>query len=497
MFDTVDIYKSFGPLVIEYDQAQSRVNAQYDHWQKQLASEFVVFLNVSHKVSLLKQGQLVLQDLRYKFQKDWLFHEQVGSDYESLEEAIDKRTILMTSQITSITKMIQEAFSDLSDDIEKAKSKWVKDKPIGNKVTQSAALSNLFSFENTFNTLFTRVQDIVHAANFLNFDYSLDLDLSDEMEEINELRSVWTSISELSKSLDKLGQQKWKDVTLLSLRRSLEDILTSSRSMPIAVRQYSSFEDIQENIKSLLRSITVLKGLKNDAVKKSHWDIIFMQLALKPAPDNLRLHDVFQLNIASNVKFLKTVIERAQSEDVINTSLAAIEKSWNERAFELFQYSPKYRIVKGWTELFNHCTDDLNSLSSMKLSPYFESFEKRVSSLEEQLNTIYALLDTWIDVQRQWVYLAGVFDKNEEIKRLLPIESTRFTNTTSEFFTLLKPVYKSLLVMEILSIRDMQAVLIRISDTLKSVVKSLMGYLEKQREQWPRFYFIEDVYRYF
>ena len=49
-------------------------------------------------------------------------------------------------------------------------------------------------------------------------------------------------------------------------------------------------------------------------------------------------------------------------------------------------------------------------------------------------------LDVWIDVQRQWVYLEGIFSGSADIKHLLPVESARFNNINSEFLAVMKKV---------------------------------------------------------
>ena len=105
-------------------------------------------------------------------------------------------------------------------------------------------------------------------------------------------------------------------------------------------------------------------------------------------------------------------------------------------------------------------------------------------------------MDIWIDVQRQWLYLEGVFgNENNDLKSLLPIESSRFTNISYEFLNLLKRIYKFNLVIDIVLITDLQPMMTKCFESLVKVRKSLTDYLEKQRELFPRFYFIgnEDL----
>jgi dynein heavy chain 1 len=68
-------------------------------------------------------------------------------------------------------------------------------------------------------------------------------------------------------------------------------------------------------------------------------------------------------------------------------------------------YQKKCYLIRGWDELFAKLSENLNSLSAMKNSPYYKVFEEEANNWEEKLNRLQALFDTWINVQRRWVYL--------------------------------------------------------------------------------------------
>lgn len=53
-------------------------------------------------------------------------------------------------------------------------------------------------------------------------------------------------------------------------------------------------------------------------------------------------------------------------------------------------------------------------------------FEEDALQWEEKLNRIHDVFDVWIDVQRRWVYLDGIFTGSADIKALLPVETQRF-----------------------------------------------------------------------
>ena len=108
------------------------------------------------------------------------------------------------------------------------------------------------------------------------------------------------------------------------------------------------------------------------------------------------------------------------------------------------------------------------------------------------LPKLISLPDIWIDVQRQWVYLEGIFSGSADIKHLLPVESARFANINTEFLTVMKKVYKSPFVVDVMNIQGIQKSLERLADLLNKIQKALGEYLERERASFPRFYFVGD-----
>ena len=103
-----------------------------------------------------------------------------------------------------------------------------------------------------------------------------------------------------------------------------------------------------------------------------------------------------------------------------------VRESWQTYELDLINYQNKCRIIRGWDDLFTKVKEHINSVTAMKLSPYYKVFEDDALAWEDRLNRINALFDVWIDVQRRWVYLEGIFTGSADIKHLLPNESQRF-----------------------------------------------------------------------
>lgn len=204
-----------------------------------------------------------------------------------------------------------------------------------------------------------------------------------------------------------------------------------------------------------------------------------------------------------------------------------VKEIWTNYTLDLVNYQNKCRLIRGWDDLFAKCSENLSSLQAMRLSPYYKGsnvfalcwnksssdvvkFSRRKLQVGKTSSTVFmcysvseicTLLrtrtkihaaDVWIDVQRQWVYLEGIFSGSADIKHLLPVESARFQNINTEFLTVMKKVYKSPFVVDVMNIQGIQKSLERLADLLNKIQKALGEYLERERSSFPRFYFVGD-----
>ena len=126
------------------------------------------------------------------------------------------------------------------------------------------------------------------------------------------------------------------------------------------------------------------------------------------------------------------------------------------------------------------------------MSPFVKNFEEEISKWDKKLEEMRIIFDIWIDVQRRWVYLEGIFFGAADIKTQLPQEYSRFKSIDSEFVQLMKKVSAKPLTQEVYSISNLEKTLQRLSDMLNKIQKALGEYLETQRSNFARFYFVGD-----
>ncbi|RDL39863.1 p-loop containing nucleoside triphosphate hydrolase [Venustampulla echinocandica] len=539
-FDTTEVSRSFGNLTIDYEQVQTKVNAKYDQWQHEIVTKFgarlgarihevyteiekarkdlevqsleasstaqaVQFITIVQackrkvkawgpEVEIFRQGQTTLKRQRYQFPADWTHVEQVDSEWTSLNEILTRKAKIVEDQTDALRAKITAEDQVVGDKIVEIISLWNDEKPVSGTIAPDVASTTLSSFESRISKIREESEMVSKAKEALDLPASPATALDAILEEVQDFKSVWAALSTIWKSLNDLRDTLWNSVQPRKLRSSIDSLLKMTKEMPSRMRQYAAFEHIQTILRQFLKVNPVLADLKSEAVRDRHWNKIFK--ALKPgkrySPISMTLGDVWDLNLTASEVIIRDIITQAQGEMALEEFLKQVREVWSNYSLDLVSYQNKCRLIRGWDDLFAKCSENLNSLQAMRHSPYYKEFEEEASSWEDKLNRVHVLFDVWIDVQRQWVYLEGVFTGNADIKHLLPIESSRFQNINSEFFAVMKKVYKQPFVLDVLNISGVQKSLERLAELLNKIQKALGEYLERERVSFPRFYFVGD-----
>ncbi|EFR03217.1 protein kinase subdomain-containing protein [Nannizzia gypsea CBS 118893] len=539
-FDTSEVRRSFGNVRIDYEQVQTKVNAKYDQWQREILLKFagklgarmrdvhaeleaarrdlegqsleasstaqaVSFITIVQQckrkaklwepeIDLFLQGQATLIRQRYQAPSDWLPADRVSGEWDALNEILERRSKTVQDQTDALRAKISAEDRVINEKIAEAVNQWNEEKPVSGSTPPEEASATLSYFQSRLEKLQSESEMVSKAKEALDLPSSPETTLAAILEEVQDFMAVWAALSTIWKSLNELRDTLWNSIQPRKLRQSLDGLIKMTKEMPSRMRQYAAFEHIQNVLRGFLKVNPLLADMKSEAVRERHWQKIFK--ALKPGKRfsqiSMTLGDVWDLQLGPSESVIRDIITQAQGEMALEEFLRSVRETWQSYTLDLVNYQNKCRLIRGFDDLFAKCSENLNSLQAMRHSPYFKEFEEEATTWEDKLTRIHVLFDVWIDVQRQWVYLEGVFTGNADIKHLLPLESGRFQNINSEFFAVMKKVYKSPLILDVLAITGVQKSLERLAELLHKIQKALGEYLEKERVSFPRFYFVGD-----
>lgn len=208
----------------------------------------------------------------------------------------------------------------------------------------------------------------------------------------------------------------------------------------------------------------------------------------------LTLGDVWSINFEASSAVMSEILGKAQGEHGLESYIQGMKELWNgfEIEFTGLPNNPATKVIKNWDMMLAAIDDNLSALQNMSLSPFYEIFQEESQLWTEKLTRLRFTLDLWMETQRRWIYLQGIFLASTDIANLLPQEYKRFQTVDGEVQGLLKKSQSRPKVIDLLGFDGLTKSLERISDYLSKIQKALGEYLEKQRSMFPRFYFIGD-----
>ncbi|CEM16453.1 unnamed protein product [Vitrella brassicaformis CCMP3155] len=484
-FDNSETQRTFGPIIIDYRAVQSKVNNKYDAWHKEILNSFghkvgdqtntfyndiqtarfnlekislegagsdvTAFVTAiqetkknaavwAHQMEHLRASQKLLERQRFAFPQEWLWLDRVEGEWEAFEQILGRKAALMEREIPNLKTQIIQKDRLLDEKIKQAYAEWSSAKPLQGNVRPNQAMDTLSVFESRLGKLNEEYDKVVKAKELLDMDVGTSDVLAPLREEVENLKGVWTELSGVYSLLETLKETPWSAVVPKKVRQGLNDVLEKLKALPPKLRQYEAFEHMQLMLKSFLKLNVLLVEMKTEALKERHWKILLQKLRLTVHYPDLTLGHLWDADLPKNEASIKEILAQAQGEMALEEFLRQVKEIWGSYELDLVVYQNKCRLIRAWDELFAQIDEHLSSLTSMKLSPYFKVFEEEALAWDEKLNRWRVLFDTWMDVQRKWVYLEGIFYGSADIQTLLPNEYSRFRTIDNDFIAIMKKV---------------------------------------------------------
>ncbi|RKP02777.1 hypothetical protein CXG81DRAFT_10371 [Caulochytrium protostelioides] len=539
-FDTSDTAKSFGHVVVDYEQVQSKVNAKYDQWQNDLtvafghrlcddmrafytqlradrdhlesqnlasqttlqAAALVAFVRTleaqldtrEERVALYKSSQRVLERQRYHFPADWIHVDQVEGEWGSFLEILGRRQQSIADMLASLQSRLQSDNTALAEHIAELERDWEAQRPTDERADPEKAAEILAAFDRRMVALVQQASDIDAACVALDMDAFKRSDaLTSVGEELADLVQIWDAQNQIWAGIRALKRERWVDLDPRVVRARLETLLKEAKDLPARLRQNAAFEVLYDHVTQLMRCNPMLINLKADAMRERHWQQLFRTLGREDLKlPTLTLGQLYELDFRAHENVVMEALSFAQGEMALESYLQQLKTYWSTFKLDLTPFQNRCHLIRCFDDIFAKCADHLNALQAMKHSAHYRAFQDEAEAWEEKITRIHTLFDLWVDVQRRWVYLQGIFSGNADIKQLLAVESTRFANLNTEFLAMMKKVDRSPQILTVIALPGIQKNLEKILDGLTKIQRALGDYIERERSHFPRFYFVGD-----
>lgn len=534
-------YRVFPFVIIRYKLIKTRLNAKYTEWVTKIFTSISELFNTQND-SICKQIQVEREKLRSIVLTENSSIEDIVKcigDFESQKEKIQNFKILKetVSQVESIlnknnisyqppTLNIFVEFEDLCleyekcksyldnsieftrikvsgeskillDDINKSLIEWETFKANFDNLDVKSALNQASNLNSILKEGLSCAKNISRAKLFLNIpenldeSYNLPYRLESAIDELSDIKKAWEFVGDLDSKIQNIGEKQFHSISSVILSKFIEDLILKVKEAT-SIQGFKCVIDFNNKLYSYSKMNEMINSLRSDFFKDRHWRLLFSKFNTNFHPSNLTISQIWSLNLDQNSMVFNEVFNTAQGEFGLENYLKSIDDYWSCCQFFFIPFKTKFEIVNNWVDIVSKLGDHINGIESMKSSPYYKEFAIIVEQWLEKLTFLLNLSEIWIEVQRKWIYLTGIFLESSDIAKLLSSESSKFNACTNEFIGLIHKISKDPSILSVFKIPGILPSFQKFLEYFTTIQKALTKYLETERENFPRFYFVGD-----
>eukprot|EP01052_Picozoa_sp_SAG31_P011054 SAG31_NODE_617_length_13514_cov_13.659858_2_plen_4275_part_00 len=309
---------------------------------------------------------------------------------------------------------------------------------------------------------------------------------------------LWQMAVEFKKS-----QPEWMFGNFLALdSEKITDIIQSTsvnsyklkkkfkeQDEPIAI-----CEKLKAEVDDFSQHLPLITALTTPGLKEKHWDKISenIGISLKPTPE-LTLNELNKLEVAKHLEEIEKVAEEAAKEWSLESALAEMKGAWAKIEFVVLPYrdSGTY-VLTALDDNMQLLDDQVVKTQTMLGSPFMQGqLRKDTDEWEKKLKTMVEVLDEWLKVQRNWLYLEPIFG-SEDIMRQMPVEGKKFKGVDEFFRKMMTEAKEQKNILNVCMAPDLVAQFLKFNDELDAILRGLNQYLEMKRLAFPRFFFLSN-----
>eukprot|EP00924_Labyrinthula_sp_SR-Ha-C_P001265 maker-scaffold_7-snap-gene-19.73-mRNA-1 protein AED:0.01 eAED:0.01 QI:0/0/0/1/1/1/2/0/4142 len=386
------------------------------------------------------------------------------------------------------------------------------------EISSIVSLEKLFSARPKCVKLRKRMQDLIDSARRFNSRESLfELPLTnyDEVSDLNKefetYEAFWNTTHYWRENIEHWRYTPFRDLAASLLEEKVEQYFKEiirvgkifSKNGETDLEEASSI--VKAEIDDFRPLVPIVSALRQPGLQQRHWeqlnDLLSLDKALNPHDESFTLSELmgerFDLLEDNPISVKRRedicmVGEIAQKEHSLELGLDAMKADWAEVLLDLTPYKDTGTcILRGVDELNQVIDEQVTIAQGMLFSNFKGPFENDIVDYNEDLVTMSEVLEEWLVLQRNWMYLQPIFD-SEDINKQLPTEGKRFSQVSNTWRNIISSGLKKRKAFIFCKDKKLLGRFKECNQLLDLVSKGLSDYLETKRGGFARFYFLSN-----
>ncbi len=199
-------------------------------------------------------------------------------------------------------------------------------------------------------------------------------------------------------------------------------------------------KQVQERIEDFSSNLPLLRVLCNSGLRARHWEQMatVCGFEIRPGTGRESLRKIIRLNLDPWLKQFTEISESASREFALEKAIKKMIAEWEPIEFSAIPYRETGTFILATVDEIQQLLDDhIVKTQSMRGSPFIKPFETEIKSWEAKLILTQDLIDCWLKVQANWMYLEPIFG-SQDIQNAMPEEGKKFRQVDSGWRTIME-----------------------------------------------------------
>ena len=365
-------------------------------------------------------------------------------------------------------------------------------------IAPAEASDRLALFQVRFDDLWRRYVTYTGGEELFGLPQSEYPDLPRIKKELSLLQKLYGLYNDVLKTISGYYEIPWAEVDIEKINSELLDFGNRCRKLPKALKEWQAFHELRKRIDDFNETCPLLESMSNPAMLTRHWARIAEVTghSFDVQSEGFLLRNIMEADLLKAKEEIEDICIAAVKEQDIEAKLKQVVAEWSahELSFNVFKNRGELLInAAEMSELMTLMEDSLMVLSSLMSNRYNAPFKADIQKWVRNLSDTSEIVERWLIVQNLWVYLEAVF-VGGDIAKQLPKEAKRFSNIDKSWQKIMTRAHENTnLVQCCTGDETMSNLLPHLHEQLELCQKSLVGYLEKKRLLFPRFFFVSDT----